>query len=143
MNSRTYSTEENPLILSPVLGNVCFASSLYGICFTLKSFAKLYADTYTMVDYTEFAKRLWGDVYFQPKTYAIQKTQIHSHLFLFECSYASRCINFIVFLAHFHFSDANLQRNHHTIRHNVVLLNLYLSHCISCWLKLLVMSMQH
>lgn len=24
--------------VSPILGNVCFASSLYGICFTLKSF---------------------------------------------------------------------------------------------------------
>lgn len=64
----THSTDENPYVVSPVLGNVCFASSLYGICFTLKSFAKLYADTYPSVNYVDFAKRLWGDVYFQPKT---------------------------------------------------------------------------
>lgn len=64
----TYSTEETPYVVSPVLGNVCFASSLYGICFTLKSFAKLYSDTYPSVNYVDFAKRLWGDVYFQPKT---------------------------------------------------------------------------
>lgn len=32
--------------LSPELGNVSFASSQMGWCFTLKSFAKLYADSY-------------------------------------------------------------------------------------------------
>lgn len=32
--------------LSPELGNVAFASSQMGWCFTLKSFAKLYADSY-------------------------------------------------------------------------------------------------
>lgn len=40
-----YSTDEN-LVLSPLLGNVCFSSSQYSICFTLGSFAKIYADTY-------------------------------------------------------------------------------------------------
>uniref|UniRef100_A0ACB8ET38 U5 small nuclear ribonucleoprotein component n=1 Tax=Sphaerodactylus townsendi TaxID=933632 RepID=A0ACB8ET38_9SAUR len=40
-----HSTDEN-LILSPLLGNVCFASSQYSICFTLGSFAKIYADMY-------------------------------------------------------------------------------------------------
>lgn len=64
----THAGDENPYIISPVLGNVCFASSLYGICFSLKSFAKLYSDTYPSVNYEDFAKRLWGDVYFQPKT---------------------------------------------------------------------------
>lgn len=64
----THSGGESPHVVSPVIGNVCFASSLYGICFTLKSFAKLYADTYPSVNYVEFAKRLWGDIYFQPKT---------------------------------------------------------------------------
>lgn len=64
----TYSTDDKSYLVSPVLGNVCFASSLYGFCFTLKSFASLYADTYPSVDYVEFAKRLWGDVYFQSKT---------------------------------------------------------------------------
>ncbi|KAE8575401.1 hypothetical protein XENTR_v10003824 [Xenopus tropicalis] len=62
-----YSTDEN-LILSPLLGNVCFASSQYSICFTLGSFAKIYADTYGDINYQEFAKRLWGDIYFNPKT---------------------------------------------------------------------------
>lgn len=41
----TYSTDEN-LVVSPLLGNVCFASSQYSICFTLGSFAKIYSDTY-------------------------------------------------------------------------------------------------
>ncbi|XP_032891274.1 116 kDa U5 small nuclear ribonucleoprotein component [Amblyraja radiata] len=62
-----YSTDEN-LIVSPLLGNVCFASSQYSICFTLGSFAKIYADTYGDINFTEFAKRLWGDIYFNPKT---------------------------------------------------------------------------
>lgn len=43
--SSTYSTDEN-LVVSPLLGNVCFASSQYSICFTLGSFAKIYSDTY-------------------------------------------------------------------------------------------------
>ncbi|KAH0626948.1 hypothetical protein JD844_002266 [Phrynosoma platyrhinos] len=62
-----YSTDEN-LILSPLLGNVCFASSQYSICFTLGSFAKIYTDMYGDINYQEFAKRLWGDIYFNPKT---------------------------------------------------------------------------
>uniref|UniRef100_A0AAR2JSD2 116 kDa U5 small nuclear ribonucleoprotein component n=1 Tax=Pygocentrus nattereri TaxID=42514 RepID=A0AAR2JSD2_PYGNA len=41
----TYSTDES-LVVSPLLGNVCFASPQYSICFTLGSFAKIYADTY-------------------------------------------------------------------------------------------------
>uniref|UniRef100_A0A673GPI1 116 kDa U5 small nuclear ribonucleoprotein component n=1 Tax=Sinocyclocheilus rhinocerous TaxID=307959 RepID=A0A673GPI1_9TELE len=62
----TYSTDES-LIVSPLLGNVCFASSQYSICFTLGSFAKIYSDTYGDINYMEFAKRLWGDIYFNPK----------------------------------------------------------------------------
>eukprot|EP00064_Thunnus_orientalis_P013451 superscaffoldBa00002191_g13490 len=63
----TYSTDEN-LVVSPLLGNVCFASSQYSICFTLGSFAKIYSDTYGDINYNEFSKRLWGDIYFNPKT---------------------------------------------------------------------------
>uniref|UniRef100_A0AAQ4NZY4 116 kDa U5 small nuclear ribonucleoprotein component n=1 Tax=Gasterosteus aculeatus aculeatus TaxID=481459 RepID=A0AAQ4NZY4_GASAC len=63
----TYSTDEN-LVVSPLLGNVCFASSQYSTCFTLGSFAKIYSDTYGDINYNEFAKRLWGDIYFNPKT---------------------------------------------------------------------------
>ncbi|KAF9366918.1 U5 small nuclear ribonucleoprotein component [Mortierella sp. NVP85] len=54
--------------LSPELGNVSFASSQMGWCFTLRSFAKLYADSYPGVDVDGFAKRLWGDVYFNKET---------------------------------------------------------------------------
>ena len=56
-------------IVSPLLGNVCFASSYYRFCFTLESFAKIYTDTFTeTVDYKTFAKRLWGDQYFNSET---------------------------------------------------------------------------
>ena len=63
-----YSDEDNIKPLSPVRGNVCFASSQYSICFTLKSFANLYTETYGGINANEFAKRLWGDVYFHTKT---------------------------------------------------------------------------
>jgi len=64
-----YSDEEDIKPLSPVKGNVCFASSQYSICFTLKSFASLYAETYGgNINANELAKRLWGDVYFHNKT---------------------------------------------------------------------------
>merc|ERR1719376_483438 len=64
-----YSDEEDIKPLSPVKGNVCFASSQYSICFTLKSFASLYAETYgNSINANELAKRLWGDVYFHNKT---------------------------------------------------------------------------
>lgn len=54
--------------LSPELGNVCFASSQTGWIFSLKSFSKLYADSYEAdFDEQDFAKRLWGDVYFNPE----------------------------------------------------------------------------
>lgn len=54
------------LRVSPEKGNVCFASTNMGWCFSLKSFAKLYADSFRGLDYTEFAKRLWGDIYYNP-----------------------------------------------------------------------------
>ena len=52
-----YSDEENVRPLSPLLGNVCFASAKYSVCFTLKSFSKLYSDTYSgTIDAKEFAR---------------------------------------------------------------------------------------
>lgn len=63
-----YSDDESPPIVSPVLGNVCFASSAYAVCFTLKSFANIYAKVYGDVNVNEFARRLWGDIYFNSKT---------------------------------------------------------------------------
>ncbi|MBN3279446.1 U5S1 protein, partial [Polyodon spathula] len=73
-----YSTDEN-LIVSPLLGNVCFSSSQYSICFTLGSFAKIYSDTYGDISYNEFAKRLWGDIYFNPKTRKFTKKAPNSN----------------------------------------------------------------
>lgn len=72
-----YSESEEPTVLSPVLGNVCFASSQYGTCFTLKSFAKLYSDTYGNINHNEFARRLWGDMYFNNKTRKFTKKPPH------------------------------------------------------------------
>ncbi|CAJ2500047.1 Uu.00g029000.m01.CDS01 [Anthostomella pinea] len=53
--------------LSPEKGNVLFACSDMGWCFNLQSFAKMYADSFPGVNTEEFAKRLWGDIYFNPK----------------------------------------------------------------------------
>ncbi|CAF1145985.1 unnamed protein product [Rotaria sordida] len=67
---KTHSEDEsNASYVSPLLNNVCFASSYYRFCFTLKSFAKVYADTHgNAFDYQALAKRLWGDIYYNAKT---------------------------------------------------------------------------
>lgn len=52
--------------VSPEKGNVAFACSSMGWCFTLQSFAHMYADTYPRLDTSEFAARLWGDIFFNP-----------------------------------------------------------------------------
>lgn len=50
-------------------GNVGFSSAQSGWSFTLKSFAQLYSDIYrTYMDTDKFMQRLWGDIYFNPKT---------------------------------------------------------------------------
>ncbi|MCJ1412872.1 hypothetical protein MMC19_006972 [Ptychographa xylographoides] len=53
--------------LSPEKGNVAFACSSMGWCFTLPSFAKMYSDSYPDVNAKEFAVRLWGDIFFNPR----------------------------------------------------------------------------
>ncbi|RYP80493.1 hypothetical protein DL769_002432 [Monosporascus sp. CRB-8-3] len=53
--------------LSPERGNVLFACTEMGWCFTLQSFAKMYAGSFPKVNTEEFARRLWGDIYFNPK----------------------------------------------------------------------------
>ena len=64
-----YTDQENPQVISPLLGNVCFASSQYSLCFTLKSFAKLYAQHHGLdIPLEDFSRRLWGDIYFNPRT---------------------------------------------------------------------------
>lgn len=54
--------------LSPEKGNVAFACTSMDWCFTLPSFAKMYAETYPKVDATEFGRRLWGDILYNPKS---------------------------------------------------------------------------
>jgi U5 small nuclear ribonucleoprotein component len=54
--------------LSPEKGNVAFACTEMGWCFTLQSFANMYADTYPKVDAAEFGRRLWGDIFYNPKS---------------------------------------------------------------------------
>jgi U5 small nuclear ribonucleoprotein component len=56
------------IYVSPILGNVCFASSQYSLCFSLKSFAQLYSEIYGEMNVKAFAERLWGDCFFNPKT---------------------------------------------------------------------------
>ncbi|RCH97505.1 U5 small nuclear ribonucleoprotein component [Rhizopus stolonifer] len=64
--------------LSPELGNVCFASSQTGWIFSLKSFAKLYADSYEAeFDENEFAKRLWGDIYYNSQKGTFNRKSNH------------------------------------------------------------------
>jgi 116 kDa U5 small nuclear ribonucleoprotein component len=53
--------------LSPEKGNVAFACTSMEWCFTLPSFAKMYAETYPKVDAAEFGRRLWGDIFYNPK----------------------------------------------------------------------------
>lgn len=54
--------------ISPEKGNVAFACSSMGWCFTLQSFAKMYADTYPGVSAADFSQRLWGDIFFNPRS---------------------------------------------------------------------------
>lgn len=76
----TYSDQEDVPLISPLLGNVCFSSSQYACCFTLQSFAKIYADHYgSDIDYKAFAQRLWGDSYFNPKTRRFYKKAPHAN----------------------------------------------------------------
>lgn len=53
--------------VSPEKGNVLFACTELGWSFTLQSFAKMYTDMFGGVDTEEFAKRLWGDIYYNPQ----------------------------------------------------------------------------
>ncbi|KAF2088081.1 P-loop containing nucleoside triphosphate hydrolase protein [Saccharata proteae CBS 121410] len=56
--------------LSPERGNVAFACSSMGWCFTLPSFAKMYSDSYpgSGLNAEDFSKRLWGDIFFNPRS---------------------------------------------------------------------------
>lgn len=73
-----YSEENEQPQITPLVSNVCFASAQYNVCFTLKSFARIYSDTYGYIDEEEFARRLWGDIYFNSKTRKFSKKPPHS-----------------------------------------------------------------
>ncbi|XP_053210387.1 116 kDa U5 small nuclear ribonucleoprotein component-like [Panonychus citri] len=75
---QTYTDDDNRIVLSPLLGNVCFASSEFHVCFTIKSFAYHYAESYKFGFADKFAERLWGDVYFDPISRAFFKKQPNS-----------------------------------------------------------------
>ena len=65
----TYGGDENAPFADPVKGSVCFGSAKYGWSFTLNSFARLYADIRGVdMDTQAFARRLWGDMYFNEET---------------------------------------------------------------------------
>ena len=71
-----YAPDENGELptVSPLKGNVCFGSALYGFSFTLESFARLYADiSGVTVDHKEFGKRMWGDVYYHSDSRTFKK----------------------------------------------------------------------
>ncbi|XP_063547720.1 116 kDa U5 small nuclear ribonucleoprotein component isoform X1 [Cydia strobilella] len=80
----TNQPQDNPdepaTVFSPLLGNVCFASSLYDVCFTLESFAAMYAAAHPAsgLRAADMATWLWGDVYFNTKTRRFTKKQPHS-----------------------------------------------------------------
>eukprot|EP01047_Picozoa_sp_COSAG01_P043116 COSAG01_NODE_3810_length_5675_cov_115.679079_1_plen_958_part_00 len=68
-----------PTEISPLVGNVCFASGLFGWSFTLTQFADKYASQYGGgFDSAEFAKRLWGDLYFDPASRRFKKKPVDS-----------------------------------------------------------------
>ncbi|SPO24385.1 probable ribosomal elongation factor EF-2 [Ustilago trichophora] len=70
VNNCIASFDSNPALqLGPERGNVAFASTQMGYCFTLRSFAKLYAETYGAgVDIDAFAQRLWGNIYYNAES---------------------------------------------------------------------------
>ncbi|CAO1630088.1 unnamed protein product [Sympodiomycopsis kandeliae] len=54
--------------IGPERGNLVFASTQSGWSFTLRSFARLYSDSYGGIDVDEFAKRLWGNIYYNAES---------------------------------------------------------------------------
>ncbi|KAK6028841.1 GTP-binding domain protein [Ostertagia ostertagi] len=69
---QTFSEDDTP-VLSPLLENVIFASGRYNVCFSLLSFANIYAERYGTINAREFARRLWGDIYFDKSTRKFSK----------------------------------------------------------------------
>lgn len=59
---------------------MCFASSLYDVCFSVESFAAMYAAAHPMsgLRAADMCAWLWGDVYFNAKTRRFTKKQPHA-----------------------------------------------------------------
>jgi len=81
-NLQFSSEKEKNYFISPDKGNVIFTSSLYGIIFSLESFAKRYFELKKNIakfDYENlekaktFAKFLWGDIYFNKRNRKFSK----------------------------------------------------------------------
>ncbi|KAG0687637.1 hypothetical protein C6P40_002081 [Pichia californica] len=58
--------------LSPELGNVCFASSIFNTIFSLSSFTKKYFEFNNIrennnISIETFSRKLWGDIYYENK----------------------------------------------------------------------------
>ena len=64
--------------VSPARGNVCFASGVHMWSFTLQSVARLYLKKNPKIDSNAFAKRLWGDLYYNEKTRKFSKKKSSS-----------------------------------------------------------------
>ncbi|XP_021728162.1 110 kDa U5 small nuclear ribonucleoprotein component CLO-like isoform X2 [Chenopodium quinoa] len=68
------TTEEGGLHVNPLTGNICFSSALFGISFTLSSFAKKHVANFGLkCDALEFASHLWGDSYYDADKKAFMK----------------------------------------------------------------------
>ncbi|MCQ2816374.1 MAG: 116 kDa U5 small nuclear ribonucleoprotein component [archaeon] len=73
--------KENIKFVHPSKGNVIFASTLYGVCFTLQSFASMLYQLksnskfdYLFADYNKFSRYLYGDIYFNSTNRTFSKT---------------------------------------------------------------------
>lgn len=72
--------------MSPELGNVCFASTSMDWIFTLDSFAAMYAESSSKeIDTVEFAKRLWGNVFYTNDGKFTSKSAGNSRTFCHFC----------------------------------------------------------
>ena len=62
----TLNTKAGRVLFSPEAGSVIFASTLYGFCFSLPSFAEIYHGKCTnkVFDPKQLSLRLWGDIVF-------------------------------------------------------------------------------
>jgi len=67
------NTGIEPKKLNPIDGNVLFTTSEFTGCFSLLSYAKIYAETYRCkIPPKELARFFWGDVYFNYETHKFQ-----------------------------------------------------------------------